>query len=186
MRIFRVCVLGLLLSVVSASAQVAIWQVKFNFTTSGGSGIVHSKHTGYFVVDMAGKTAQWLDASGTSYQLINNPSNVVQTISTSAHAYILAVTVPLGEIGGLTLKGHATPMKLGSTNVFYTPRVFTAEGASQQLQNGQPFLQEYTGTATLDTKDTSDANGLLEPIDTVIANLETRLQQEGYAQQTQQ
>jgi hypothetical protein len=182
MKMLRVCLLGLLLSVASASAQVAIWQVKFTFTTSGGSGVVRSKHTGYFVVDMAGKTAQWLDVSGMNYQLNNNPSNDVQTISTGAKKYLMAVSVPLGSIGGLTLKGNAAAMKLVSTNVFYTPRVFTVEGASQQLQNGQPFLEEYSGMAALDTKDTSDANGLLEPIDTVITNLEARLQQEGYRQ----
>ena len=177
-------VIGLLLSVVSTPAQVAIWQAKFTFTTSGDSTVAKSKHTGYFVVDMAGKTAQWLDVSGINFVLINNPSNVVQTISVSSSAkkYVMAVSVPLGNIGGVTLKGNATPLKLVSTNEFYTPRVFTAEGASQQLQNGQPYLQEYSGTATLDTKDTSDANGLGEPIATVITNLVARLQGEGYTQ----
>jgi hypothetical protein len=174
--------------VLPAHADIAIWRVNMTIKAVGGGSTVSGEHTGFILMDMTSQAVQWIDVGvrGSGAFIVNNESLAyVVTAATGANTEATAIYLPFSGAshGGIFWTGADTLINLGSGTNYWTPKALSIQGRYATVNSdGVSSIVQYTGTATLDVKDTTATNSLQASLADEVNALVQRLTNEGLNQ----
>jgi hypothetical protein len=170
--------IALALTWTCSQAQILVFKNRFAGTITGGGYTKAFSVTGYTVVDESSGTITRVEISTIrkEFRVLPLPDWHISTVTGPGRDYTVysqatSYTTNNGnlQLDCAMLKGLNVSTEIGASQRWMVPRVMTVVGRSvSTTANGQPQIEEATGTLTLFLKDTIFYNQSSMSLETVI------------------
>ena len=173
------------LSILTARADLAIYNNKVTVTKTGAGTVQRISITGFTVLGLDNSdfaivklyvARNRFSVQFPSYQYLNVSAGLGGT-------YDVLSIYPIG-VGGLTGKGKEVSTDVGNLDLWMIPKVFKVSGTDAYTDtDNENYSQEYRGVATFDSTDTKNANIAHLTVDQVVDQIRSNLTGQGYVEE---